>query len=224
VIEVFGQRLTISRDPADTKRASLEIRAGTLTYLKAPSGTGKTTLVKLIMGLLHADKLRITIDGTVLTERTPRNFWREHLWGRRMTLVFQHADEALNPRSTVAETFQGLPSKGKITRSHIQEVIKELFDDEPNDDFLNQKVNNLSGGQKQRLNLLRSLFLDTAIIILDEPLNGLDLESIARVLVMVQQKLDRGKGILLISHNEEIFDTVVTEDNVYYLHSTPLHG
>ncbi len=75
----------------------------------------------------------------------------------------------------------------------------------------------LSGGQKQKLNLLRGLFLETQLIILDEPLNGLDFDSTTRVLLMLRQRLRRGNAILVISHNEEIFDSQVREEDVYYL-------
>ena len=220
-VEVFGQRLAISKNPEDSHPSPLELHSGAITYLKAPSGTGKTTLVKMIMGLVHGTRLRLSLNGMVLTERTPRRFWHRHVWGKKMTMVFQHADEALNPRSTVKEAFRGLPSETRITESHVRETLGELFDVELIDELLGKRVSALSGGQKQRLNLLRALFLDTDILILDEPLNGLDFESITRVLGMLKEKQRAGKGILLISHNEEIFDAVVPTESVYYLKSEP---
>lgn len=80
----------------------------------------------------------------------------------------------------------------------------------------------LSGGQKQRLNLLRSLLLDADLLILDEPLNGLDFTSMQRVLKLLQERMEEGKSLLLISHNEEIFDALVPPENVYYLSALPL--
>lgn len=215
--EVFGSRLTISKDPAGIEVCPLEIFPGTLVYLKAPSGTGKTTIVKMIMGLIHGERLEIVVDGLAITERTPRSFWQRHIWGKRMTMVFQHADEALNPRSTVEDTFRGLPVGKRITREAIRTTLQELFDVEISDEFLGKQVDTLSGGQKQRVNLLRGLFLDTNILILDEPLNGLDFETTTKVLAMLRAKQRSGKGILLISHNEEIFDTLVSKEHVYYL-------
>jgi peptide/nickel transport system ATP-binding protein len=222
--EVFGQQLIISKDPEAPEPCPLEIFPGTLAYVKAPSGTGKTTLVKMMMGLVRGDRLQLSLDGVALSERTPRRFWQERIWGKKMTMVFQHADEALNPRSTVAETFRGLPSRNRITVEDIRRTLGELFDIELTDDFLNKQVSMLSGGQKQRLNLLRSLFLNTDILILDEPLNGLDFESSTKVLAMLTHKQRMGKGILLISHNEEIFDRLVLKEHVYYLHTQPAKG
>lgn len=219
--EVFGQRLTISKDQEGKHSSPLEIGPGSMVYLKAPSGTGKTTLVKMMMGLIRGNKLRLMLDGMTLTEKTPRRFWQKRIWGKEMTMVFQHADEALNPRSTVTETFLGLPSTKPISRGDIRQTLGELYDFEITDEFLNKEVSTLSGGQKQRLNLLRSMFLNTDILILDEPLNGLDFESVTKVLAMIEQKQRAGKGILLISHNEEIFDALIPSEQIYYLHARP---
>lgn len=216
---VFGQTLVVSRDAEGKDVCPLEILAGAMTYLKAPSGTGKTTLMKMIMGLVRGDHLRLHLNGALITERTPRKYWQDHLWGRKLTMVFQHADEALNPRSTVAETFQGLPLRGQITDDGIRRILGELFDFDITDEFLHRRVDALSGGQKQRLNLLRSLSLDTDILVLDEPVNGLDFESITKVLSMIRMRQRSGKGILLVSHNEEIFDALVSRQHIYYLHA-----
>jgi ABC-type dipeptide/oligopeptide/nickel transport system ATPase subunit len=188
-----------------------------MVYLKAPSGIGKTTLVKVVMGLLRADKVNARVDGLAIDEKTQRTFWRHNIWGKRIALVFQHADEALNPESTVKQVFAGLPSMNDASEEDIKRVLAELFDVEIDAAFLNKKVKNLSGGQKQRLNLLRGLSLNTDILILDEPLNGLDFESGGKVTAMLQRKQREGKGILVISHNEEIFDRLVDHGCVYYL-------
>lgn len=217
--KVFGQRLTITRDRAGTRISPLEIFPGAIAYLKAPSGTGKTTLVKMIMGLIHGSNMSLALEGKTLTERTPRRFWQREVWGKRMTMVFQHADEALNPRATVEETFHGLPSRRRVRREDIRRTLGELFEGEISDTFLRQPVAALSGGQKQRLNLLRGLFLNTTVLILDEPLNGLDFESSIKVLAMLEEQQRAGRGILLISHNEEIFDAVISPENVYHLHT-----
>jgi ABC-type glutathione transport system ATPase component len=216
---VFGQELVISKDASSDKECPLEVFPGTITYLKAPSGEGKTTLMKMIMGLIRGDHFRLVFNGKVLTERTPRRFWQERLWGRKLTMVFQHADEALNPLSTVWETFQGLPTTRKITLDSVKQTLSELYDFEITESFLNKPVRALSGGQKQKLNLLRSLSLDADVIILDEPFNGLDFKSTTNVLAMLRERQGSGKGILIVSHNEEIVSTLVDEEGVFYLRS-----
>ena len=217
-VEVFGRTLVITRDKPGAEEVPMQIGRGSMVYLKAPSGTGKTTIVKLMMGLASGRRFRMTVGNGVITERTSREVWRQRIWGKRMTMVFQHADEALNPHSTVEETFAGLPSRKKQTREDVGRTLRELFDPEDvTGEFLKKEVRLLSGGQKQRLNLLRGLFLDTDVLIVDEPLNGLDFVSTTKVIAMLHQKQQAGKGILLISHNEEIFDRQVPEENMYYL-------
>ena len=216
-VRVFGRTLVISKDEPGKQVSPLMIHPGTSAYLKAPSGTGKTTLVKAMMGLVPCTRLNLSVGGITLTEKTPRGLWQRTIWGKKIVLVFQHADEAVNAHSTVKETFLGLPSKTRITTGSIMETLGDLFDSEVDEAFLNRKVGTLSGGQKQKLNLLRGLYLDTDILILDEPLNGLDFESTTKVISMIQRKQREGKGLLLISHNEEILDTQVEKDHIYYL-------
>jgi ABC-type dipeptide/oligopeptide/nickel transport system ATPase subunit len=198
----------------------LLVRKGAVTYLKAPSGVGKTTVVKLMMGLLRAEKMTMRLGQSEFTENTSRSVWARTVWGRRMTMVFQHADEALNQNAKVRDVFAGLPLATKLDQKDVLDVLSELFDEKPDPSFLLKPVQQLSGGQKQRLNLLRSMFLNTDILILDEPLNGLDFASAVKVLARLEQKIRAGKGVLLISHNEEIFDTVVRPEDTYYLHAS----
>ncbi len=215
-MEVHGRRLIITGDLRAAQTVPLVLRRGSLVYLKAPSGVGKTSLAKTVMGLVQARRFAAQVNNLTLDERTPMHTWRTRIWGKMMTLVFQHADEALNLESTVRSVFAGLPSlKGKL-QEELLRILRELFD-ELDEVFLNRKVKHLSGGQKQRLNLLRGFALDCDVLILDEPLNGLDFESAGKVIGMIQRKQAAGKALLLISHNEEIFDRVVTPEHTYYL-------
>jgi ABC-type glutathione transport system ATPase component len=221
-VKVFGRTLSISRDMEGRNHEPLVIRKGAVTYLKAPSGTGKTTIVKLMMGLIKPEKMSMELGSEIYTEKTNRNAWAHRVWGKQMTMVFQHADESLNQNSKVKDVFSGLPIAGPMNETTIVNSISELFEEEPSRDFLDTKVKYLSGGQKQRLNLLRSLILHTDILILDEPLNGLDFASVAKVISMIETKLQSGIGVLVISHNEEVFDTLVAAEDVYYLHDASL--
>ena len=155
-------------------------------------------------------------SGTI-TEATPARTWRERIWGKRMTMVFQHADEALNLRSRVREVFEGLPVRDSLTTEALSAEVLRFFGGAIPRGFLDQEVATLSGGQKQRLNLLRSLLLDADVLILDEPLNGLDFASMQRVLELLERKVKEGRALLVISHNEEIFDALIAPENVYYL-------
>jgi peptide/nickel transport system ATP-binding protein len=216
-LDVFGRPHIITRLPGDRSPIQLIANASSLAYLKAPSGTGKTTVAKMVMGLLRGSRFRASIGTQAVHERTPQAVWERSLWGKKISMVFQHADEALNPRATVRQVFAGLPLAGRSAQARIETGIRELFEQEAGPAFYRQRVESLSGGQKQRLNLLRSFLLDTDILILDEPLNGLDFRSIKKVIAHLQRHMERGNAMLVISHNEEIFDAVTPREGLYYL-------
>lgn len=218
-VHVHGRLLRITRDPQGREPCTMAVPYGGLVYLKAASGVGKTTLVKTITGLVRPQRMRARVAGQELDERTPIHVWRKHLWGKMMTLVFQHADEAFNLESSVRGVFAGLPIWRKRPAPSLDRILSDLMSEATVLSFLDKKVKQLSGGQKQRLNLVRGMCLDTTLLILDEPLNGLDFESAGKVIQMVQRKQEQGKAILLISHNEDIFDRIVPKDDIYYLHA-----
>lgn len=214
---IFRRDFRICKDPQRTRPAPLVIRRGEMVYLKAASGVGKTTLAKIIMGLYRPHRFSMNLCNMTITHQTSNSVWAQ-IWGRKVGMVFQHADEALDLAITIRETFEGLPLAKKLTSADIQNVLFQLFDKEDvTDGFLRRKVAYLSGGQKQRLNLLRTLTLNTDLIVLDEPLNGLDFLGVKRVLNLLEEKRKAGGALLLISHNEEIFDSLIDQDHMYYL-------
>jgi ABC-type dipeptide/oligopeptide/nickel transport system ATPase subunit len=214
---IFNRQLTVFRDENHNEPANLVIHKGAMVYLKAPSGVGKTTLAKIIMGLYNPQEFTMRLGSMTVTERTPKAVWQKKIWGRKAGMVFQHADEALNLQVNVKELFAGLPLRKKLSSEALRLNLGELFEGDITQSFLNKKVAYLSGGQKQRLNLLRTLIMDTDLIILDEPLNGLDFVSVKKVFDILEEKRRSGSALLLISHNEEIFDSIVDKNHVYYL-------
>ncbi len=87
-LEVFGRGLVVTRDAEGREPARLTVSPGAIVYLKAPSGTGKTTLVKRVMGLIQGGTFEATLKEIRLTGATPRRLWHERIWGKSMTMVF----------------------------------------------------------------------------------------------------------------------------------------
>ena len=214
-IKVFGRTLKISKENHGSLDTPLTIHAHEMVYLKARSGVGKTTVAKVIMGLIKADFFKLRIGEITLNHKTNIAVWKKKLWAKRLGMVFQHADEALNLNAKVIEIFKGLPVE--LSDRQLSSELQYLLGMQINETFLQKRVSLLSGGQKQKLNLLRSLLTNPDVLILDEPLNGLDFESIKKVMTYLGKKQEQGTGILLISHNEEIFDHYIPEDNIFYL-------
>ncbi len=215
--KIFNRSLCIYREREHRQKTNLVIHKGEMVYLKAPSGVGKTTLAKLVMGLFRPQKFEMQLAGTRITEKTHKSVWHKKVWGKKAGMVFQHADESLNLQATVKEVFDGLPLKSRLRSAVLKQKLGELFEGEIADAFISKKVAFLSGGQKQRLNLLRTLVMNTDLIILDEPLNGLDFLSITKVMEKLEERRRQGSALLLISHNEEIFDTILDKEHIYYL-------
>lgn len=214
---IFGRALRISRDNEQGAASNLVIGKGEMAYVKAGSGVGKTTLAKIIMGLYRPDEFSMSLSGLRVDQSSPASLWQKEIFGKKAGMVFQHADEALDPECTVAETFKGLPKGPGADREAVKRTLSELFDGPLGSPFLDKKVKYLSGGQKQRLNILRTLALETDLVILDEPLNGLDFVSVRKVLDLISRKQAFGTAFLMISHNEEIFDRLVGAGRTWFL-------
>ena len=214
--QIYDRAYTIYSDAEFNQPSDLHIHKGEMVYLKAGSGVGKTTLAKIIMGLQQADQSEFEISGLKLSDKAKLKLWKKSIWGKKIGMVFQHADEALNLEATVKESLDGLKNK-KLRGDFLKSKLAELFEDSINDVFLSKKVKYLSGGQKQRLNLVRTLALDVDLIILDEPLNGLDFVSIQNTMDWLKEKQSAGKAFLIISHNEEIFENLIDSNHTYFL-------
>ncbi|MEJ2543874.1 MAG: ATP-binding cassette domain-containing protein [Calditrichaceae bacterium] len=108
---IYDRAYTIYSDPEFKQPSDLHINKGEMVYLKAGSGVGKTTLAKIIMGLQLADQFEFEISGLNLSDQTKLKLWKKFIWGKKIGMVFQHADEALNLEANVKESLDGLKSK-----------------------------------------------------------------------------------------------------------------
>jgi ABC-type Fe3+/spermidine/putrescine transport system ATPase subunit len=144
--------------------ASLEMKAGELTYLLGPSGAGKTTLARLVAGLEPLDDGEIFFDGRIIHTLPPQE--------RKVGLVFQ--DDALWPRLTVAENVgYGLRVAG-MPRAERKERVAETLGMVRIDSLAEKHPDALSGIQRQRVALARALAARPELLILDEPLGRLE--------------------------------------------------
>ena len=179
----------------------LELRRGQAIGVIGESGSGKTTLARVVAGLLAPT------TGTVQFDGQPLHPWlggrtREEL--RRIQIVFQSADTALNPSHTIErilarplQFYKGL--KGEPLRRRIDELLdlvklpRSLADRLPG---------GLSGGQKQRVNLARALAAEPDLILCDEVTSALDTVVGAAVLDLIAElRRELGVSYLFISHD-----------------------
>ena len=143
---------------------SLTVGTGEVVALLGPSGSGKSTLLRVIAGLLVADEGSVWLDDRDITAVPAHR--------RNIGLVFQ--DEQLFAHLTVAGNIGfGLRMKG-LSRREVAERVAELLDRVGLPGFAERQVAKLSGGEAKRVALARSLAPRPAILLLDEPLTGLD--------------------------------------------------
>ena len=143
---------------------NVSIPTGQLTALLGPSGGGKSTLLRIIAGLEHADEGQISIEGADATHLSPQR--------RNVGFVFQHyaAFKHLSVRRNVAF---GLEIR-KRPKNEIKARVDELLALVHLEQFGDRLPSQLSGGQRQRMALARALAVEPAVLLLDEPFGALD--------------------------------------------------
>jgi sulfate transport system ATP-binding protein len=143
---------------------SVSIPTGQLTALLGPSGGGKSTLLRIIAGLEHADEGRVEIEGVDATELSPQK--------RNVGFVFQHY-AAFKHLSVYRNVAFGLEIR-KRPKREIREKVHELLALVHLEQFADRLPSQLSGGQRQRMALARALAVEPSVLLLDEPFGALD--------------------------------------------------
>ena len=171
------------------KNVSFPIAEGDILAFIGPNGSGKTTTIKLILGLQKID------SGTVLIN------------GKDITQDFEEAISKVgaiveNPDSYMYLTgWQNLRLIADYYENISDDDINELVKYVGLESRINDKVNKYSLGMRQRLGIARALLNKPNILILDEPTNGLDPEGIKDLRVLLKRLASDGMGILISSHN-----------------------
>ncbi len=183
----------------------LSVRPGEICGLFGPSGCGKTTLARMIVRLIRPSSGRVTFyerDVGRLSAKSLREY------RRRVQLVFQNPQLALDPRQTVFETLaEPLKAHGLArSRPQLSRRIDAALDEcGLTPDILGRRPHQISGGQAQRVALARSLSLEPSLIIGDELTAMLDVSVQAQVLDILRGwREKRGLAILLISHDTDL--------------------
>lgn len=174
---------------------SLKVTDGLSHVLLGSSGSGKSTLIKIILGLVKADRGSVSIAGETL------DFTTRSTWLHRLGYVPQ--DGGLFPHLTAEKNVTLVAETLKWPKDKIHARVLELAEIVSlNADQLARFPWELSGGQKQRLAIMRAVFLDPQIILLDEPLGALDPIVRSDVQSRLREIFRRlQKTVLLVTHD-----------------------
>ncbi|MDD1694566.1 MAG: ATP-binding cassette domain-containing protein [Methanoregula sp.] len=156
-----------------TMDLSFQVRDGEILVLMGNNGSGKSTTLNLIAGLLTPDTGCIQLNGETLCE--PSQGIHLAIEERRIGYVFQNA--AVFPHMSVQDNIAfGLRAR-KVPRPEIAERVGHMIELMHLGDLAEVKAGNLSGGQKQRTALARAIAIRPALLMMDEPFSSLDVES-----------------------------------------------
>lgn len=195
---------------------SLHVPKGQTLAIVGESGSGKSTLARVVTGLLSPSAGSISFAGKPLTPEV-RHRPRDDL--RRIQLIYQMADTAMNPRQTVRDIigrpltfYYGL--RGALKTDRVKELLDQI---EMGNGFLNRYPAELSGGQKQRVAIARALAAKPELILCDEPTSALDplvAEGILKLLLRLQE--EEKLSYIFITHDIAIVRAIA--DSVAVMH------
>jgi len=194
--------------PLILKEIEMEINKGEKVFIKGETGSGKSTLINIISGLLNPLNGRILVDGVEINTKNKKS------WQKNISIVPQTT--FLNDASILENIAIGV-DLGDIDIEKVKKCAKLAFINKFIEDLpekYNQKVGQggtrLSGGQKQRIGLARSLYRDSSLIIMDEPTNALDLDTENKVVNSIVGLKDI--TVIMVSHSNnslKYFDKII---------------
>ena len=186
-----------SQEYYDVKDITFHVKRGEWLSIVGHNGSGKSTTVRLIDGLLEVESGEIVIDGQRLTE--------ENVWNirRQIGMVFQNPDNQFVGATVEDDVAFGLENQG-LSRQEMKKRVEEALDLVGMLDFKKREPARLSGGQKQRVAIAGVVALRPAILILDEATSMLDPEGRRELIETVKGiRKDYDMTVISITHDLE---------------------
>ncbi|MBQ1590231.1 MAG: ATP-binding cassette domain-containing protein [Oscillospiraceae bacterium] len=197
------------KDKTVLQKTSLTIESGRITGFIGRNGSGKTVLFKLICGLMLPTTGTVTVDGVRVGK--DRDFAPD-------TGVLIETPSFISYESGLRNLRDLAAIRRKITTGDVREAIR-LVGLDPDD---RKRVGKYSLGMRQRLGIAQAIMERPSLIILDEPMNGLDRSGVEDMRTVFAKLRDEGKTILLASHAAE--DIEILCDAVYELENGTVSG
>jgi len=182
---------------------SFDIKKGEILGIAGESGSGKTTVGEILVGLQDPTGGKILFEGTDVGQLRGKAMKK---FRRKVQMIFQDPYATLNPRFTIGSTVAEPLIIHKIgsVATRDQQIIEALERAElrPGSDFIHRYPNELSGGQRQRVAIARAIVLEPRLLVTDEPVSMLDVSVRAEVLNLLKKlRANLGISILYISHD-----------------------
>src|ERR1700686_1534331 len=189
---------------------SLEIRQGEVVGLLGPNGAGKTTTFYILVGLTRPDYGRVLLDGEDITDLPM------YLRARNGISYLPQEPSAfrqLTVEENLLAVLETLPLKAEQQRDRLEGLLAQMG----LETVRQSRAYTLSGGERRRLEIARSLVLNPAFILLDEPFSGIDPLAVVDIQKIIRELSRSGIGVLITDHN--VRETLNVTDRAYILRS-----
>lgn len=196
---------------------NISFQKGKIYGIKGSSGTGKSTLLNIISGLIKPDMGELYVDDTIIENE------KINLWKKKVSLVSQSnffMDETIFENLTISSKIKDSRKLESLVKKALKiSVLEEFIEKLPEGihTMIGDNAIRISGGQKQRLALARALCKNPECLLLDESTSGLDIEN-EKALISNLKKIDSKMLIILVSHKKQTLDfcdKIIDLDNLH---------
>jgi lipopolysaccharide export system ATP-binding protein len=188
----------------------LEVGQGEVVGLLGPNGAGKTTTFYILVGLARPDSGRVLLDGEDITDLP---MYLRARSGISYLPQEPSAFRQLTVEENLLAVLETLPLKAEQQRDRLEELLAQMG----LETVRHSRAYTLSGGERRRLEIARSLVLNPAFILLDEPFSGIDPLAVLDIQKIITDLSRARIGILITDHN--VSETLAVADRAYILHS-----
>ncbi|HEX5756160.1 MAG TPA: LPS export ABC transporter ATP-binding protein [Arenimonas sp.] len=187
----------------------VELRPGEVVGLLGPNGAGKTTCFYMLVGLVPADRGRITLDGQDITSAAMHE-------RARLGIGYLPQEASVFRKLSVADNIRAvLELRHDLDKAGRERELLDLLDELHVGHVAAQTGASLSGGERRRVEIARALAANPRFMLLDEPFAGVDPISVGEIQKIVRHLKARGIGVLITDHN--VRETLGICDRAYIL-------
>ena len=183
------------------RNVDISLYPGKCILLSGNNGSGKTTLLKIIAGLETPSRAEIELSGK-------SHSWKSAIRSIRREIIYLHQQPYLLSGTVESNVSYGLRFT-HLNRKQLRESVKEALEWAGLADVAKQQAKTLSGGVQQRVAFTRAWILKPKVLLLDEPMANMDIESRQQACDLLKRMKSEGMSIVITSHDLNIFDGLI---------------